>query len=377
MRFDTALVHAGQEPDPSTGAIMTPVYLTSTYVQKAPGEHQGYEYSRSQNPTRTALEKCIAVLEGGAHGLAFGSGCAAADAMMHLLAPGDHVVCSDDLYGGTFRLFDKVYAPLGLRFSFLDLSDPAAIEAAMRPETKAVWVETPTNPMLKLVDLEAAARICKARGVRLWVDNTFATPCLQRPLDLGATAVVHSTTKYLNGHSDVVGGAIVTSHDADAERLRFLQNAIGAVPGPMDCFLVLRGLKTLSVRMARHASSAQRIAEWLRGKVEKVVYPGLPDHPQHALASRQMKNGGGIVTIDLGGDLARARRFLTALHVWSLAESLGGVESLVDYPAIMTHASVPLETRARLGITDGLVRLSVGIEDPDDLIEDLDGALKA
>jgi cystathionine gamma-lyase len=377
MRFDTALVHAGQEPDPSTGAIMTPVYLTSTYVQRAPGEHQGYEYSRSQNPTRTALERCLAALEGGAHGLAFGSGCAAADAMMHLLSPGDHVVCSDDLYGGTFRIFDKVYAPLGIRFSFLDLSDPAAIEAAIRPETKAVWVETPTNPMLKLVDLESAGRICKARGVRLWVDNTFATPCLQRPLALGATAVVHSTTKYLNGHSDVVGGAIVTSHDADAEKLRFLQNALGAVPGPMDCFLVLRGLKTLSVRMARHVASAQRIAQWLAGKVEKVVYPGLPSHPQHALAMRQMGSGGGIVTIDLAGDVARARRFLSALRVWSLAESLGGVESLADYPAIMTHASVPPETRARLGITDGLVRLSVGIEDPLDLVEDLERALAA
>jgi len=378
MRFDTKLVHAGQHPDPSTGAIMTPVYLTSTYVQRAPGEHQGYEYSRSQNPTRSALEACIAALEGGRHGLCFGSGCAAADTLMHLLAPGDHVVCSDDVYGGTFRLFDKVYAPLGLRYSFVDLSSPAALEAALRPETKAVWVETPTNPMLGLVDLEAAARICRTRGVRLWVDNTFATPALQRPLDLGATAVVHSTTKYLNGHSDVVGGAIVTSHDQDAERLRFLQNAIGAVPGPMDSFLVLRGIKTLSVRMARHVESAGRIAAWLAGRPDlpKVVYPGLASHPQHALARRQMKGGGGIVTIDLG-ERARTLRFLRSLRVWSLAESLGGVESLVDYPAIMTHASVPPETRARLGITDGLVRLSVGIEDVEDLLEDLQGALSA
>lgn len=377
MKFDTLAIHAGQEPDPTTGAIMTPVYLTSTYVQAGPGVHKGYEYSRTRNPTRTALEKCLAALEGATFGMAFSSGCAAADCLMHLFNAGDHVVCSDDVYGGTFRLFDKVFQRQGLSFSFVDLSKEGALEAALTDRTVAVWVETPTNPMLKLVDLTRVAEICRRRRILSICDNTFMTPYFQRPHALGIDVVVHSTTKYLNGHSDVVGGFACTGDAALAERIAFLQNAVGGVPSPLDSFLVLRGLKTLAVRMERHAASATRIAEWLTGhsKAESVTYPGLPSHPQHELARRQMTGFGGMLTFVLRGGLPAAKRFLKAVRVFACAESLGGVESLIEHPAIMTHASVPPAMRERLGISDGLIRLSVGIEDVDDLIDDLRQAL--
>ncbi len=379
MKFDTKAIHAGQSPDPTTGAIMTPVYLTSTYVQASPGEHQGFEYSRTQNPTRFALEGCIAALEGGAHGLAFSSGCATTDAVMHLLDAGDHVVCMDDVYGGTFRLFDKVWRRHGIDFTFADLTDPAALEAAFTDKTKLVWVETPTNPLLKIVDLEAVAKAAKAHGALMVVDNTFMTPYIQRPLEHGADIVVHSTTKYLNGHSDVVGGALVTSSAELRDRLAFIQNSVGAVPSPMDSFLVLRGLKTLHVRMQRHLENAGHLAGWLAAhpKVEAVIYPGLESHPQHEVAKRQMRGFGGMITARLAGGLESSRRFLSACKVFALAESLGGVESLIEHPAIMTHASVPAEQRARLGISDGLVRLSVGIEALEDLQADLAQALDA
>ena len=379
MKFDTKAIHAGQSPDPTTGAIMTPVYLTSTYVQASPGEHQGFEYSRTQNPTRFALEGCIAALEGGAHGLAFSSGCATTDAVMHLLDAGDHVVCMDDVYGGTFRLFDKVWRRHGIDYTFADLTDPKALKAAFTDKTKLVWVETPTNPLLKIVDLEVVAKAAKAHGALMVVDNTFMTPYIQRPLEHGADIVVHSTTKYLNGHSDVVGGALVTSSAELRDRLAFIQNSVGAVPSPMDSFLVLRGLKTLHVRMQRHLENAGHLASWLseHPKVEAVIYPGLPSHPQHAVAKRQMDGFGGMITVRLKGGLESSRRFLSACKVFALAESLGGVESLIEHPAIMTHASVPADQRARLGISDGLVRLSVGIEALDDLREDLSQALDA
>ncbi|MBI3182579.1 MAG: cystathionine gamma-synthase [Myxococcales bacterium] len=377
MRFDTLAIHAGQQPDPSTGAIMTPVYLTSTYVQAGPGEHKGYEYSRTRNPTRSALEACLAALEGAKHGAAFASGCAAADALMHLFDQGDHVVCSDDVYGGTFRLFDKVFRRQGLSFSFVDLTDPASLERALTPRTRAVWVETPTNPMLKLIDLQRVAEIAHRRKLVSICDNTFMTPAFQRPLEWGFDVAVHSTTKYLNGHSDCVGGFACTSDQAIAERISFLQNAVGGVPSPMDSFLVLRGVKTLHVRMQRHAENAAKVAEFLSGhqKVEKVTYPGLPSHPQHELARKQMKGFGGMLTFVIRGGLEAARRFLKSVRVFSCAESLGGVESLIEHPAIMTHASVPKEMRERLGIGDGLIRLSVGIEDPQDLLDDLASAL--
>lgn len=379
MRFDTLAIHAGQEPDPSTGAIMTPVYLTSTYVQDGPGEHKGYEYSRTKNPTRLALERCLAALEGATFGAAFGSGCAAADALMHLLDEGDHVVVSDDVYGGTFRLFDKVFQRQGLAFSFVDMTQPANIERAITPKTRMIWVETPTNPMLKLIDLGRAAEIARKHGLISVCDNTFMTPYFQRPLEHGIDVVTHSTTKYLNGHSDVVGGFVATSSADLAGRIAFLQNAVGAVPGPMDSFLVLRGLKTLHVRMARHAENASRVVDFLtrHPKVRKVTWPGLTSHPQHELARRQMKGFGGMMTFDLEGGLEAARRFLKAVKVFACAESLGGVESLVEHPAIMTHASIPKDTRERLGITDGLIRLSVGIEDAADLVDDLSAALDA
>lgn len=379
MRFDTLAIHAGQEPDPSTGAIMTPVYLTSTYVQDGPGQHKGYEYSRTKNPTRLALEQCLAALEGARFGSAFASGCAAADTLMHLLGQGDHVVVSDDVYGGTFRLFDKVFRRQGLTFSFVDMTDPAAIEHAITPLTRMLWVETPTNPMLKLIDLGRAAEIARRHRLISVCDNTFMTPYFQRPLEHGIDIVTHSTTKYLNGHSDVVGGFVATSDDGLAERIAFHQNAVGGVPGPMDCFLVLRGLKTLHVRMARHAENAARVADFLTGhpKVNKVTWPGLASHPQHELARRQMTGFGGMMTFDIKGGLEAARRFLKAVRVFSCAESLGGVESLIEHPAIMTHASIPKDTRERLGITDGLIRLSVGIEDAADLINDLAVALDA
>lgn len=373
----TRAIHAGQSPDPTTGAIMTPVYLTSTYVQSSPGEHTGYEYSRTGNPTRTALQDCVAALEGGKHGLAFGSGCAAASTLMQTLRQGDHVICGDDVYGGTYRLFSQIYTRGGISFDFVDLTDPDAVLRARRPETKMVWLESPTNPTLKLTDIAAVAERCKTIGATLIVDNTFMSPIFQQPLALGADVIVHSTTKYLNGHSDVVGGVIITSDDAMAEELAYLQNAVGAVPGPMDCFLTLRGLKTLHVRMARHEENATRIAGWLAGHpaIEGVVYPGLESHPQHELAARQMSGFGGMITAYVAGDLPRARRVLERTKLFALAESLGGVESLIEHPAIMTHASVPAATRAELGISDGLIRLSVGIEDCDDLLADLEYAL--
>ncbi|MEZ4265821.1 MAG: cystathionine gamma-synthase [Myxococcota bacterium] len=373
----TLAIHAGQQPDPTTGAIMTPVFLSSTYVQASPGEHRGYEYSRTGNPTRTALQDCVAALEGGAHGLAFASGCAAASTLIHSFEAGTHIICGDDVYGGTFRLFQNVWTRHGLSVDFVDLDDPDAVLRAKRPETRMVWLETPTNPMLKMVDIRAIADRCKSAGIKLAVDNTFMSPIFQRPLDLGADVVVHSATKYLNGHSDVVGGVLVTSDAAWAEQLAYLQNAVGGVPGAMDSFLILRGLKTLHVRMERHAQSAGRIARWLEDHpaVERVVYPGLESHPQHELAKRQMTGFGGMITFFVRGGLEGARRMLTRTKLFQLAESLGGVESLVEHPAIMTHASIPAAQRAELGISDSLVRLSVGIEDVEDLIADLAFAL--
>jgi cystathionine gamma-lyase len=377
MRFDTLAIHAGQSPDPTTGAIMTPVYLTSTYVQDGPGEHKGFEYSRTQNPTRHALQDCLAALEGAKHGLAFASGLAATDMLMHMLDAGDHVVVSDDVYGGTFRIFDKVFRRAGLTYSFVDLSRPENLEAAITPKTKMIWVETPTNPMLKLIDLEHVAAVGKKRGILTVCDNTFMTPCFQRPLDLGFNVVTHSTTKYLNGHSDVVGGFVCTSDEELAKKMYFLQNAVGAVPSPMDSFLVLRGVKTLHVRMQRHQENAFKVADFLLShpKVEKVTYPGLESHPQHALAKRQMKGFGGMMTFVMKGGLEASRRFLKTTRIFACAESLGGVESLIEHPAIMTHASVPKENREKLGISDGLIRLSVGIEDAQDLVDDLRAAL--
>jgi len=379
LRPETLAIHAGQSPDPTTGALMTPVYLTSTYAQSAPGEHQGYEYSRSQNPTRHALQDCLAALEGGRHGLAFASGLAATDAVLHLLDQGDHVVYSDDVYGGTFRLFDKVFRRLGLSFTPVDMTDPSNVARALTPRTRLVWIETPTNPMLKIVDLAAVAGIARSGGARTVVDNTFATPFFQRPLDLGIDVVAHSTTKYLNGHSDVVGGALVTSDEELHSRLKFLQNAVGGVPSPMDAFLVLRGLKTLHVRMERHQENALHLAHFLERhpQVERVTYPGLESHPQHDLASRQMLGFGGMLTFVIQGGLPAAKAFLSSLRVFALAESLGGVESLIEHPAIMTHASVPKETRERLGIADGLIRVSVGIEHQDDLVADLERGFAA
>ncbi|MDP6943770.1 MAG: cystathionine gamma-synthase [Myxococcota bacterium] len=377
LGIGTRAIHAGQSPDPTTGAIMTPVYLTSTYVQESPGHHTGYEYSRTGNPTRTALQDCVAALEGARHGIAFASGCAATSTIMQTLRSGDHVICGDDVYGGTFRLFDQVCTRGGLSFDFVDLTDPDAVLRARRPETKFVWLETPTNPLLKLADIAAIAERCRSHGLKLIVDNTFLSPVFQTPLALGADVVVHSTTKYLNGHSDVVGGVVMTSDDAMAEELCYLQNAVGAVPGPLDCFLTLRGLKTLHVRMERHADNAMAIARWLSSHpaIESVTYPGLESHPQHALAVQQMKGFGGMITCVVRGGLEASRRLLERTRLFALAESLGGVESLIEHPGIMTHASVPQAQREALGISDGLVRLSVGIEDVDDLVADLDHAL--
>lgn len=379
MRFDTLAIHAGQQPDPTTGAIMTPIYLSSTYVQAGPGEHKGFEYSRTQNPTRFALQDCLAALEGAKYGLAFASGLAATDMLMHLLDAGDHVVCSDDVYGGTFRLFDKVFRRHQMTFSFVDMTDASAVEKALTPKTRLVWVETPTNPMLKLIDLARVADIARKQRAISVCDNTFMTPYFQRPLELGFDVVAHSTTKYLNGHSDCIGGFACTDDQALAERMYFLQNAVGGVPSPFDSFLVLRGVKTLHVRMQRHQENAFKVAEFLQKhpKVKKVTYPGLPSHPQHELARRQMKGFGGMITFDIQGGLEAARRFLKATRVFACAESLGGVESLIEHPAIMTHASVPKENRERLGIGDGLIRLSVGIEDAQDLIDDLAQAFRA
>jgi cystathionine gamma-lyase len=377
--FATRAIHAGQSPDPSTGAIMQPIYATSTYVQSSPGVHQGYEYSRTQNPTRMAYERCIADLESGSQGFAFASGMAATGTILELLDSGKHIIAMDDLYGGTRRLFDGVRKrSSGLEFSFVDLTDLPATEAAFRDDTKMVWIETPSNPLLKIVDIKAVAGLARKHGAMVVVDNTFATPYLQRPIELGCDIVMHSATKFINGHSDIVGGIAVTGDESIAERLAYLQNSIGSVSGPFDSFLALRGVKTLDVRMQRHCESAMRIAEWLERhkRVDSVLYPGLPSHPQHELARKQMDGFGGIVTFFIKGNLGDARSFLERCKVFSLAESLGGVESLVDHPAIMTHASVPAKERAVLGINDQLIRLSVGIEGVDDLIEDLNQALR-
>ena len=374
----TLAIHAGQSPDPSTGAIMTPIYATSTYVQKSPGVHQGYEYSRTQNPTRNAYERCIAALESGTHGFAFASGLAAAATVLEMLDSGAHVIAMDDLYGGTFRLFDKVRKrSAGLQFSFIDMTQPGAIEAAIQSNTKMIWVETPTNPMLKLVDLAEVARIGKAHGLTTVVDNTFASPILQRPIELGCDVVLHSATKYLNGHSDIVGGVLVTANAQIAQQLSFLQNAVGAVQGPFDSFLALRGLKTLHLRVERTCQNALEIARFLEAHpaVEKVIYPGLASHPQHALAKAQMSGFGGIISVVIKGGLAAATKMLERCELFALAESLGGVESLIEHPAIMTHASIPAEKRAELGMSDGLIRLSVGVEDVGDLIAELSAAL--
>lgn len=373
LHFDSLAIHAGQEPDPTTGAIMTPVYLTSTFVQSGPGEHKGWEYSRSHNPTRNALEACIAALEGAKHGLAYASGLAATDNLMHMLDAGDHVIVGDDVYGGTFRIFDKVWRRSGLDFSFVDLTDVDAFEKAVRPNTRMLWLETPTNPMLKLFDIERLCAAARAKGILSVVDNTFMSPYFQKPLSLGADIVTHSMTKFINGHSDVVAGVTVTSHEEVHQKLRFLQNAVGGVLGPMDSFLVMRGVKTLHVRMERHQENAAKIVDFLAGHplVETVSWPGLPSHPQHALAKKQMSGFGGMVTFVMKGGLERARTFLRHTKLFALAESLGGVESLIEHPAIMTHASVPAETRQALGIHDGFIRLSVGIEHSQDLIDDL------
>jgi len=380
LAFSTRAIHGGQCHDPTTGAVMVPIYATSTYAQQSPGVHKGYEYARSENPTRGAFERCIADLETGTAAFAFASGLAAIATVIEMLDSGSHVVASDDLYGGTFRLFDRVKRrSAGLSFSFADLSDPAAIETALTPDTRMIWVETPTNPLLRLADLEAIARLARQRGILCVADNTFASPYVQRPLELGFDIVMHSTTKYLNGHSDMVGGVAVVGENREvAEQLKFLQNAVGAIQGPFDSFLALRGLKTLALRMERHCANALKIARWLdaRGDVARVVYPGLESHPQHALAARQMRAFGGIVTVILKRDLAGTKRFLERCRLFTLAESLGGVESLIEHPAIMTHSSIPAEQRTRLGISDSLVRLSCGIEDAEDLIADLEQGLR-
>lgn len=381
--FATRVIHAGQSPDPTTGAIMPPIYATSTYVQQSPGVHKGLDYGRSHNPTRWALERCVADLENGSAAFAFASGLAAISTTLELLDANSHIVSGDDVYGGTFRLFERVRArSAGHRFSFVDLTDPAQLLAALQPDTRMVWVETPTNPLLRLADLRAIADICRERGILCVADNTFASPWVQRPLDLGFDVVVHSTTKYLNGHSDVIGGIAIVGrearHEPLRERLGFLQNSVGAIASPFDSFLTLRGVKTLALRMERHCSSALALAQWLESQpqVARVHYPGLASHPQHELAKRQMHGFGGMISIDLRTDLAGARRFLEAVQIFALAESLGGVESLIEHPAIMTHATIPVETRARLGIGDGLVRLSVGVEDLEDLRADLQQALQ-
>jgi cystathionine gamma-lyase len=378
LGLGTRAIHAGQHPDPSTGAIMTPIYATSTYVQESPGKHKGYEYSRTQNPTRMAYERCVTDLEGGVAGFAFASGLAAAATVLDLLDSGSHVIAMDDLYGGTYRLFDKVRRrSAGLDFSFVDLNDTAAMKAVLTPNTKMIWAETPTNPMLKLVDLARVAAFARKHGLILVVDNTFCSPMLQRPLEFGADLVLHSATKYLNGHSDMVGGIVVAGSKALAEQMGFLQNSVGAVAGPFDSFLAMRGLKTLHLRMQAHCAGAMELAKWLEKHpaMERVIYPGLKSHPQHALAKRQMDGYGGIITVEVKGGLKKARRTLERCELFALAESLGGVESLIEHPAIMTHASVPAANRKRLGISDGLIRLSVGVENIADLQGELARAL--
>ncbi|MGB1071123.1 MAG: cystathionine gamma-synthase [Planctomycetota bacterium] len=378
MKFETRAIHAGQHPDPSTGAVMTPVYLTSTYVQEAPGVHQGYEYSRTGNPTRSALEGNLASLEGGTHGLCFASGLAATDAVLKLMEPQDHVVAGNDLYGGTHRIFTQVYQPMGIGFDFVNTGDPDQVRDAITDKTRMVWLETPTNPLLRITDIAAVSEICREKGVLLVVDNTFATPYLQQPLALGANLVVHSVTKYLGGHSDVVGGALITSDDALHEKLAFIQNAVGGVPGPLDCFLTLRGTKTLAVRMERHCENAAKIAAWLEAdsRIGQVFYPGLESHSGFEVASRQMRAPGGMISFELAGaSEEEARKMVSRTKVFALAESLGGVESLIEHPPSMTHGAIPVETRRAEGLSDGLIRISVGIESVEDLLQDLDDAI--
>ena len=379
MRFATKAIHAGLEADPATGAIMTPVYLTSTFVQSAPGEHKGYEYSRSGNPTRAALERNLAALEEGRYGLAFASGLAAETTVLHLLKSGEHVVCCQDLYGGTYRLLTRVFERFGINTTFVDATDLEAVRNAIQPGTRLVWLESPSNPLLRVCDITAIAALAREKGSRVVVDNTFATPCLQRPLELGADIVVHSTTKYLGGHSDVIGGAVIVNDDTLHEELGFLQNAVGAVPGPLDCFLVLRGIKTLALRMRQHSENAMRLAQFLAAhpEVERVYYPGLPESADHALARTQMSDFGGMISAELHGGAARNIRFVSKTRLFALAESLGGVESLVGFPLMMTHAAIPAEQRTKAGLPEALVRLSVGLEDGDDLIEDVEQAIDA
>ncbi|TFV94443.1 cystathionine gamma-synthase [Algoriphagus kandeliae] len=380
MKFGTKAIHAGVEPDPSTGAIMTPIYQTSTYVQRSPGDHKGYEYSRTHNPTRTALQQNLAALENGKHGICFSSGLGAIDAVMKLFRPGDEIISTSDLYGGTYRLFTKVFEPFGIKFHFVPMSDMDAIEEKINSNTKLIWVETPTNPMMNIIDIVEVAKIAKNHGVLLAVDNTFASPFLQNPLDLGADIVMHSVTKYLGGHSDVVMGALVVNDDVLAERLVFLQNASGATPGPQDCFLVLRGIKTLHIRMERHSQNGKTIAAYLKNhpKVEKVYWPGFEDHPNHDIAKKQMRDFGGMISFTLVGNrLEDAKKVMENFKLFSLAESLGGVESLCGHPATMTHASIPKEEREKVGLVDSLIRLSVGIEDAEDLKNDIAKALEA
>ena len=378
MKPETRFVHAGMQPDPSTGAIMTPIYQTSTYVQEAPATHKGYEYARSQNPTRKALEDALAEIENGKFGLAFSSGVAATDAVIKLLAPGDEVICANDMYGGTYRLFSKVFERFGIKFVYVDTTDAGNVKNAVTPATKLIWIETPTNPLMNITDIAAVAAIAKANNILLAVDNTFASPALQNPLDLGADIVVHSATKYLGGHSDVIQGALVMNNSELREKLYFIQKSCGAVPGPMDCFLVLRGIKTLGLRMKAHCENGSKIAHWLRNhpKVGKVHWPGFEDSKGYAVAKQQMKGFGGMISFELKNDsVDEAKRVLSSTHLFSLAESLGGVESLINHPASMTHASIPREERIKNGLSDSLIRLSVGIEDADDLIEDLKNAI--
>lgn len=377
LGFSTRAVHAGQSPDPSTGAIMTPVYLTSTYVQEWPDKHKGYDYARTVHPTRDALQKNLASLEGAKYGLCFGSGMAATSTIIEALNPGDHVVCGNDLYGGTYRVFTKVFARFGVTFSFVDATDAKAVEAALTPKTKLLWLETPSNPLLRISDIRLLSKLAHSKKVKVVVDNTFASPALQNPLALGADVVVHSTTKYIGGHSDVVGGAILTSDEDLYKEYKFLQNSVGAVPGPMDCFLLLRSTKTLKLRVERHCENAGLVAKHLLShpEVAKVHYPGLAQHPGHEIAKSQMSGFGGMISIELKGDLERAKRMISSCEIFSLAESLGGVESLISHPASMTHGSIPREERLKAGLSDGLIRLSVGVEDADDLIADLDRAI--
>ncbi len=378
MKFGTKAIHAGQEPDPTTGAVMTPIYQTSTYWQKSPGEHKGYEYSRGTNPTRKALEDCLAALENAKHGLAFSSGMGATDAVMKLLKPGDEVITGNDLYGGSYRVFARVFANYGIKFHFIDLKDPANIHNYANEHTRLIWIETPTNPTMQIVDIEAVSAIAKERNILLAVDNTFASPYLQNPIDLGADIVMHSVTKYLGGHSDVVMGALMVNDTALYERLRFIYNACGATPGPMDSFLVLRGLKTLHLRMKAHCENGRRVAEFLRShpKVDKLYWPGFTDHPNHEVAKKQMRDFGGMISFTIkGAGLEETFKTASSFNVFALAESLGGVESLINHPATMTHASIPKEEREKVGVTDSLLRLSVGVEDIEDLLEDLEQAL--